>query len=78
MTIKRFQSELMRCTNNETGKVTYYVSKCDVFSRISKEDYNKRYDEADEFLCVYQRTTGKFTRRYITAIYEYDMKDKAQ
>jgi hypothetical protein len=44
-----FQSELMRLTNLKTGNNRYYVSKCDVMTRVSYEDYTERYDSADGF-----------------------------
>lgn len=70
--MRRFRSELMRCENKQTNKTTYYVEKCGVFSRISKEDYNKRYDEADGFELVWAKESKTHKRQYITAIYEYE------
>lgn len=64
----------MRVTNKTTKKTSYYVNKCGTFQRISKEDYYKRYDEADGLECVYQKSTKNHVREYITAIYEYEMK----
>lgn len=73
--LKRFRSELMRVTNKTTKNTSYYVSKCGTFQRISKADYDKRYDEADGFECVYQKSTKNHAREYITAVYEYEMKE---
>jgi len=68
--MKYYQSELMECTNLETGKSTYFVSKCDVFQRVSASDYELRKIRADGFSCVHSKTTKKHRRQYITAIYE--------
>jgi len=66
----KYQSELMKVTNIKTGKTTYYVSKCDVMQRISKVDFDQRYDIADGFSCCHQVKTTKHVRQYITAVYE--------
>ena len=65
-----YQSELMRCTNLLTGKTTYFVKKCDVFQRVSRDDYELREIKSDGFSCVYSKTTKRHRRQYITAIYE--------
>lgn len=68
--MKFYQSELMECVNLATGKSTYFVSKCDVFQRVSADDYELRKIMADGFSCVHTKTTKKHRRQYITAIYE--------
>ena len=60
----------MRCTNNKTGKTTYFIKKCDTFQRISRDDYELREITSDGFSCVWSKTTKKHRRQYITAIYE--------
>ena len=72
MMLKRFRIELLRVTNKATKKTSYYVSKCGTFQRISREDYYRRYDDADGFECISQKSTKNHTREYITAIYEYE------
>jgi len=72
--LKLFRSELMRVTNKTTKNTSYYVNICGTFQRISKEDYYKRYDEAVGLECVYQKSTKSHMRKYITAIFEYEMK----
>jgi len=66
----KYRSELMCLTNLETGKKRYYVGKCGVMTRISHEDYTKRYDTADGFSCRFEVQSKKHTRKYITAVYE--------
>lgn len=73
--MKRYQSELLRVINIKTNKRSYYVKKCDVFTRVTLEDYDKRYDEADGFSCVHTKTSKTHIRHYITAIYEYHPTD---
>jgi len=66
----KYQMEIMRCTNNATNKTTYFLSKCDVMTRISKLEYDKIYDESDGFSCVFTEIRNKFTRHFITALFE--------
>lgn len=68
--MKVYQSELMRVTNNDTNKTTYYVKKCDTFQRVSREDYDMRCIRSDGYSCAYTKQTRKHMRHYITAIYE--------
>ena len=68
--MKFYQSELMECVNLATGKSTYFVNKCDVFQRVSADDYELRKIRADGFSSVHTKTTKKHRRQYITAIYE--------
>ena len=70
--MRRYRSELMRCENKKSGKTFYYVEICGVFTRISKEEYYKRYNEADGFELVYTKGSKTHKRHYITAIYEYE------
>lgn len=65
----KYQSELMTCTNLSTGKVTYYVSKCDVFQRVSLRDYLERYESADGLSCMYVKASKTHRRDYRTVTY---------
>jgi hypothetical protein len=65
----KYQSELMRLTNLKTGNKRYYVSICDVMTRVSYEDYLQRYDSADGFSSYHTTETKTHKREYITAVY---------
>jgi len=39
-------------------------------TRISKLEYDKIYDESDGFSCVFTENHKKFTRHFITALFE--------
>ena len=69
--MKIYYSELMRSVNKTSGKITYYVKVCDVMKRITREEYDKRYDDADGISCLYTKETKAHWRHYTTAIYEY-------
>jgi len=68
--MKLYQSELMRVENKATGGTTYFVKKCDVFARISRDDYEKRYQTSDGVSCLFTRSTKRHIRHYTTVIYE--------
>ena len=68
--MKLYQSELMRCENKATGGVTYFVKKCDVFSRISRDEYETRFRKSDGVSCLFTRSTKRHTRHYMTIIME--------
>jgi len=65
----KYQSELMRLTNIKTGNKRYYISKCDVMTRVSYDEYTSRYDSAYGFSCCHTVSTKTHKREYITAVY---------
>jgi len=66
----KYQMEIMRCTNQVTNKLSYFLNKCDVMVRISKADYDKIYGECYGFSCVYATINKHFKREFITALFE--------
>lgn len=65
----KYQSELLRTVNSESGKTYFYIKKCNEFTRISKEEYNERYDSSDGVSCLFTDIKGKFTRHYTTVTF---------
>ena len=61
-----YYSELLRVVNNLTGKTTYYVKKCGIFTRISLQEYDDRYDSSYGISNLYNTTSKKFNRFYTT------------
>ncbi len=62
----KYYSSLKTTTNKMTGKIYYYVKKCDVFTRISKGEYWERSEWAirsDGFLTT---SNSKFTYQFKT------------
>jgi hypothetical protein len=68
--MKMYFSELMRTTSHKTNKVTYWIKKCDVFTRISYEEYSLRFARADGVTCLSTQTNKNFTRQFLTVSYE--------
>jgi len=66
----KYQMEIMRCSNKVTGKITYFLSKCGVMTRIGKEQYNRIYEECTGFSCVYSTFDSSFNRHFTTAVFE--------
>lgn len=63
-------SELMICETLATGRLTYYVAICGTFRRISKAEYDKRYQSADGLDCIYTVAKRHYRRQYCTVRYE--------
>ena len=70
--MKIYYSELLRSVNKTSGKITYYVKVCDVMKRITREEYNKRYEDADWISCLYTKATKTHWRQYATVVYEHE------
>ena len=70
--MKIYYSELMRSVNKTSGKITYYVKICDVMKQITREEYDKRYDDADGVSCLYTKQAKTHWRHYTTVSYEYE------
>lgn len=68
--MKLYQTELMESVRLADGKVTYYVKICDVFKRVSKSEYDRRYNEADGLSCLYSKESRTHRRSYRTVTYE--------
>ena len=69
----KYQSELLRVENKATGKWRYFVKDCGGnFTRISKADYEKRYDKADGLSNLFTKTTNNHNRHYTSVVYYYD------
>ena len=67
--MKIYYSELMHRVNKTSGKITYYAKVGDVMKRITREEYNKRYDNADWISCLYTKATKTHWRQYATVVY---------
>ena len=68
--MKMYFSELMRTTSHKTNKVTYWIKKCNTFSRITYEEYSLRFARADGVTCLYSKSDKNFTRQFLTVSYE--------
>jgi len=58
-------SALKTTLNEDTSVIRYYIRKCDVYTRVSKEDYNNRSDDgvSDTFLTTIK---GNLVHQYKT------------
>lgn len=65
-----YYSELMTSTNLKTGRVTYYIKKCDVFQRVSRAAWDARYYGSDGLNSMYTITTKTHRRSYRTVTLE--------
>lgn len=72
--MKMYTSELLVVTNKDTGKQQYYVQKCDTFQRVSKAEYDERYQAADGISCLFTKSTLTHVRSYRTMTYEVNDK----
>ena len=63
---KYYYSELLKTVNNKNGLITYFVKKCDIFTRISKNEYDERYNSAYGISNLYNTTSSNFNRFYTT------------
>lgn len=69
----KYQSELLRVGNKKTGKWRYFIKDCaGDFTRISKADYDNRYDSADGFSNLFTKNSSTHYRHYTTAVYYND------
>ena len=69
--MKAYSRQLMRCRRQVDDHTTYYMEKCGVMSRISKEDYWKYWDEADGVSCLHTVNTKTHCQHYTTVTYYY-------
>lgn len=69
--MKLYYSEVLRSVNKTSGKIIYYVKVCDVMKRITREEYDKRYDDADGVCCLHTKETKTHWRHYTTLVYEH-------
>lgn len=68
--VAKYQSELLRVQNKTTGKWRYFIKDCaGDFTRISKADYEKRYDDAGGVSNLLTKTSNTHNRHYTTVVY---------
>lgn len=63
-------SELKQVTNNETGKVFYYVMICGIWTRVGKDDYDQRIASASRQDSFQTIMAGKYTYQFSTCYYK--------
>lgn len=67
--MKTYISELVIVTNRNTGNKRFYCVLCGTMSRISKQEFDNRYEHADGIDCIYDRNDKHYTRSYRTTIH---------
>lgn len=69
-----YYSELVRVVNTATHETKYYVIKCDTRTRITRTEYNRRYDSAEGVSTLHQRSRMyrgvEYIHFFTTVIYE--------
>ena len=60
----RYEMEVLKTVNTETGNTTYYKKVCDVMKRISKKEYDNCRDECFGVSCRYNTVSKKHNRFY--------------
>lgn len=51
-------SQLKTVKNSKTDKIRYFIKKCSVWSRVSKQDYNDRSEESYRSDCFLTQIKG--------------------
>ena len=63
----KWLSRLQITQNRSTGKLTYYIQKCDVYTRVIKADYDARLNDGTTTISTHN-TCSNTHRRYFTTI----------
>lgn len=67
----RWLSELKTVENKHTGATRYYIKKCDVWSRVSREDWESRAADSTRKDSFITKSIGDNWHRFMTVYGHY-------
>lgn len=61
---------LMRCVRVADNCITYFINKGWKFRRVSRQEYEELWHNADEISCLHTKGTETHWRHYSTVTYQ--------
>ena len=66
-----YSSTLCKTINKKTGDIRYYLSVCDVMRRISKREFNGRYDASYRKDCMITKETKTSFKHFVCVYFNH-------